>query len=647
TGRWTVAFREPVNWASINKLEGEGNSDLVFSYAQNLGIARKVTLLLNSGDKTQEIAIMQEGIASPAIGFISRKTIVGRDAAPVVMKLVSDQLKYNLNDIQISCMYDDELTEPWIADLRLTADELQFNVLENTLGAARSVRITLTVVDGRDREYSGFTDLSQMVVNTLPFADIRAKIPGATGEYAFTGDTEALEAVVVSESGNMNLETNPQTSFNKIDWTVNDRTAYIQSVDGTYGFRVKTATTGDNTFARYSRVLIGLKGAVLVKESEPERYTLTGLTAQNILSSEAGTASDIADKAKTISQLTDDDLYTFVRLTGTEFSSANRNFVNVNGGYVVKSSWETAGIDGGAYVDCVPTAIRDNDRGTAYVLVNLKAPWCRTPVPAGSGSISGIITHSKLKRYGAGDGYIARYFIRPLDISDIRMNSPAQSRTIVEWNWYGASGECSTVAVPSISNIAPSTGSGLMSCTKTATIGMGANFACIPADLGKAATSNALTFGASWWNTAEDRGEGFVFQFSTAGMSGHSLAVSFAQGGGSGSATTYHVPAYWQIAYSTDGTNYAVLPGSTYGVRPLPLWGADILFTCPGQQDHCFFLPDELLGHSDVYVKLVAASNICGTNAKDGGEGGRITATENTGAVSVRFNSITFTYIPN
>ncbi|MDR2628136.1 MAG: hypothetical protein LBC40_08910 [Dysgonamonadaceae bacterium] len=746
TGKWTAAFKQEVNWASIDKLEGEGNSSVVFSYAENLGASRKVTLVLSTGEKVQEIVLVQAG-NTPQLKFANTRPEIAKTALPVQLDLTTN-LKYNLSDIQISTLYDDELSEQWITDARVTISGLEFQALENTTGSDRTVRVTLTLIDGNDKEYTTYADIKQTaadafltpektktevsklatseivvlqtnvnnsmayfttavnyasggadwithlvvkgntmtfdiadnetgapraasinlklengngeVINIsypveqsetessfIAFADIRAKISGATGEYTFTSDFDAMEGIVISEQGNMNLETNPQTVYNNVDWTENDKTVYIQSINGTYGFRIKTATVTDNTFQRYSKVNIKLNGLTLVKEANPTRYTLTGLTIANILDAESGTAANVIDKAKTISQLTDDDMYTFVRLINTEFSPANYNFFNVNGGYVVKSSWETAGMSNGAYVDCVPTAIRDNDKGTAYVLVNLKTPGFRTAIPTGSGSISGIITHSKFKRYGAGDGTIGRYFIRPLNILDIDMNNPALSNIIVEWNWYGASGVCSIAATPSISNITPAIGSGLMSCTKTATIGMGANFACIPADLGKVDVKNALTFGASWWNVAEDRGEGFIFQFSTAEKNGHSLAISFAQGGGSGSATTYHVPAYWQIEYSTDGTNYTVLPNSTYGVRPLPLWGADILFSCPGQQDHCFFLPDELLGQSYVYVKLVAQSNICGTNAKDGGEGGRITATENTGNVSVRFNSITFTYIPN
>jgi hypothetical protein len=746
TGKWTATFKNQVNWASINKVEGEGNSSVVFSYAQNLGAPRKVTLILQSGERTQEIAIIQTG-NTPALKFANTAPEIAKTALPIQLDLTTN-LKYNLNDIQLSLLYDDELSEQWVTDAKITTQGLEFYALENTASSSRTARITLTLIDGTGKEYITYSDVTQTTANAyltpekpeseltklaasetvvlqtnvnnsfayattaisytgsstdwisnvvikgntltfdvaenetglirnatinlrlqnndgevinfnypvtqsenalinLTFEEIRARIPGATGEYTFTSDFDGMEGVIISEQGNMNLETNPQTVFNNIDWTENDKTAYIQSITGLYGFRIKTAIVADNTFSRYSKVRFALKGVTLVKESDPERYTLQGVTASNILSSVNGTAADVVNKTKTISELTDADMYTFVKLIRTEFSLANRNFVNVNGGYVVKTDWETAGIANGAYVDCVPTAIRDDDSGTAYVLVNLKAPWCRTEIPSGSGNISGIITHSKLKRYGAGDGTIGKYFIRPLALSDIDMNDPPLSTTIVEWNWYGTSGVCSVVTVPSIDNITPAIGSGLMNCTKTATIGFGSNFACIPGDKGKTATNNALTFGASWWNVTEGRGEGFVFKFSTAGKSGHSLAVSFAQGGGSGNATTYHVPTYWQIEYSTDGTNYTLLPNSTYGVRPLPTWGNNALFTWPGQQDHCFFLPDALLGQTDVYVKLVAASNICGTNAPDGGEGGQITASTNTGTVSVRFNSITFTYIPN
>ena len=54
---------------------------------------------------------------------------------------------------------------------------------------------------------------------------------------------------------------------------------------------------------------ISLNGVTLTKEADPERYTLSGLTAANIVSQTPGTASDLIRKEKSIGQLTDEDIY--------------------------------------------------------------------------------------------------------------------------------------------------------------------------------------------------------------------------------------------------------------------------------------------------------------------------------------------------
>ena len=45
-GDWTATFTEQISWASLNKVSGSGNSDLVFTYSANYGINRKVGIVL-------------------------------------------------------------------------------------------------------------------------------------------------------------------------------------------------------------------------------------------------------------------------------------------------------------------------------------------------------------------------------------------------------------------------------------------------------------------------------------------------------------------------------------------------------------------------------------------------------------------------
>ena len=48
-GEWTARFTRNVKWASLNKLEGYGNHEIVFTYAANYGISRKVGVVFQKG----------------------------------------------------------------------------------------------------------------------------------------------------------------------------------------------------------------------------------------------------------------------------------------------------------------------------------------------------------------------------------------------------------------------------------------------------------------------------------------------------------------------------------------------------------------------------------------------------------------------
>ena len=50
-----------------------------------------------------------------------------------------------------------------------------------------------------------------------------------------------------------------------------------------------------------------------------------------------------------------------------------------------------------------------------------------------------------------------------------------------------------------------------------------------------------------------------ALKFSTAGA-GEKLSLNFTNSQGNAGATSIHGPVYWHVEYSTDGTNFTVLP---------------------------------------------------------------------------------------
>lgn len=749
TGQWSATFKEPVKWASIDKLKGEGNSSLLFSYSENLEASRKVELILTCDGKEQVVVFVQAGI-TPSFKLPST-AITSKEALPVSLDLITN-LKYTLDEVSIVLTYDDELSEQWVTEAHLMEEALVFYALENTTGADRMAQIQLLLVDGvgakhsvstrvtqksestvfsPEKEKSDLTKLaatetvtfqsnitysaahflpevlyqagvadwivnpvlkdntltfdvtenntgaprsatirlklenkegvvvsldypvvqSDKAVTIYSFADLRAKVP-PSGEYSDFTEFDAIEGIVISDAGNPNMETNPQQTYNKVDNEENEKTAYIQSLDGSYGFRIKTPSPGENTFVRYSRVILSLKGIRVEKEWDPERYTLWNVSPQHIVSVEPGTAGTLPAKVRSIAELTDNDLYTQVSLKEVEVSLPYGTWTNVNWGYLsLKAPWNPKGA---SYVDAVPTGIRDTKGGYMNVLTNAYAPWCRTTLPTGSGTIKGIVTHSRIKRFAA-NGDIGRYSVRPLTEEDIQLNNPVKSATLVEWNWM-TNGTCSTGTITrNGTNIPARIGQGNMTFTSPEEIEkafLGAHSVCNSSNTDNAAKgpNTALTISLAinkkkWYDKNTGKGEGFVFNFSTAGVSGKHLSIHFSQGGGSGSNTTMTVPVYWNIEYSTDGINYTVLPNSNYSVRPLTGWNLGYLFACPGMQEHAFELPASLFGQANVSIRLVPNSDICGSNTDmDGGESGLTSALSGTAAIGVRLGVVSFKY---
>ena len=92
-----------------------------------------------------------------------------------------------------------------------------------------------------------------------------------------------LSGWVISDFRSKNMAFNPNTNYDKVDTSVSERTAYMESEDGAYGVRLFFNDAEDNELRRYSKMQIGLKGTKIVKELNPERYSIVGLEAENLL----------------------------------------------------------------------------------------------------------------------------------------------------------------------------------------------------------------------------------------------------------------------------------------------------------------------------------------------------------------------------
>lgn len=670
TGEWSVRLSEDVEWASINRLNGSGNTPVLFKYGANYGVPRAVDIIFTRGGLEQAVRMTQEG-EDPILSLEESRIEIFSNPWDLRIGL-DNNLREDYKQIRDTIVYsvipdedDDETPEPdeeWIENLAVGTDAVTFSTLKNNSPRKRQAAITLTYIDAKEKKHAVTLTITQAteeacmtftpyrakttrkattikaelkhnlgsllgkVVCTPTYeADYRTLIKGESGQVVINNPEASSEGIVISDKDNANVETTPNTERNATDYTVNAKTAYVQMLDGSYGYRLQFDAADDNTLKRYSQVKISLNGVTLTKEADPERYTLSGLTAANIVSQTPGTASDLIRKEKSIGQLTDEDIYTYVSLREVEFALPDGSYTNVNEGYFGTAN----------HTSCVPRTLCDKDGGAISMLVNNKTPWRRdgSGMPKGKGTLSGVIVHDLQPRYGyTNEGYIGRYSVRVLEKEEIDLaasESSSNRQTLVEWNWNNAE-----VRTNADGTIAPDRGNGSLWCTDPAAkylLDNEYNGLTTSAGLN---SKNALKFeNTYWWDFAENTGYAVALKFSTEGA-GANLSLNFTNSQGNAGGTSIYGPVYWQVEYSTDGVNFTVLPESGFCCRPFVYWqgagGKDLSYCAvPGYADRVFILPDALRNRPEVTLLIKARSTQCiasNTATVDQGDTGTITS---------------------
>ena len=239
-------------------------------------------------------------------------------------------------------------------------------------------------------------------------------------------DYVIIEGIVVSNPDNRNAGENTQLTTSTIDYTVSERTLYLESKDGRYGIAILTNEVEDNIFDQYDHVQLLIQGATGNLVENPDRYELEGVTKSMVISRTAGSASDVPVKEKHMNELTDDDIYTYVTLKEVEFPVRKGSITPVNEGYAIGTNAHR--------ISKYPLLVRDINGDAMYMMTNTNCAYRSdgTRLPYGSGDISGVIVHERFSRFewrnGADPaemtddptlGYIGRYQIRHQNKEDI------------------------------------------------------------------------------------------------------------------------------------------------------------------------------------------------------------------------------------
>ena len=112
----------------------------------------------------------------------------------------------------------------------------------------------------------------------MTFEEVRGLIAEAEGEITLDQDI-AVSGTVISDWASPNMAGSPMPkAAEKPDLGINDCTAYMQNADASLGLALVTTDAQQNNLQRYDKLKLWCKGLTLTKRSNPERYTLSGVT---------------------------------------------------------------------------------------------------------------------------------------------------------------------------------------------------------------------------------------------------------------------------------------------------------------------------------------------------------------------------------
>lgn len=143
-GDWTANFTESVEWAALDRLKGNGNSEVVLSYSANYGLSRRLAIALSKNELKDTIVVNQAGmISTPSLAWSCDSIALNKNAGRAELKIKSN-LYYSLQNIESSVEFKGEAKE-WISDIKFDGRKMIFEFTENTASERRRANIRLKV----------------------------------------------------------------------------------------------------------------------------------------------------------------------------------------------------------------------------------------------------------------------------------------------------------------------------------------------------------------------------------------------------------------------------------------------------------------------------------------------------------------------
>lgn len=431
--------------------KGQGREGFEVAYDENDGVARVAMVKISVSETYSDtLYIRQKGAVVPSLELEeSSLSLSGSASGNREVGLTT-----NLRDDEIVVKTIFEEGSAWISDVKVENSVLSFKYEANALAHMRKAQIQLIYVDE-----SGFDAVRTVYINqkndsdaetaTVTIAELRSTSSAAPSVIE---DDMVLEGIVVSNRESGNMGDNTQFSMIGIDYSMCQRTVYVESLDGSCGIMLITEAEEDNVFKQFDKVRISLRGRTLCRstvidaDKDPVYCWIEGVKATDVLSVEHGAAAPL--KEKYISELTDDDIFTYVTLKDCELPFRKGSLTPVN-----EKLTNAAAVN---KVNKFAISLHDIEGSSIYVYTNTTCPYRRDGhrLPYGSGKMKGVIVHELYSRFiyqdnNSGDedtyGNIGRYQIRHTSLDDFAM---AQDRSeadfsaiLAEWRYILAASQ--------------------------------------------------------------------------------------------------------------------------------------------------------------------------------------------------------------
>ncbi len=653
-GEFSLIDPENNSWIELRATTFEKDGQLPVHVKSNDGFKRRADILLSTETRKDTISVFQKGAVEEKFYIASSSMLVynGGDG----ISTVSAEINVPLSRIRTEVRFTGQ--EEWIRDCQLTTSSFSFKATDNPdKNYKRRAIIVLSYVDGWNATQTAsitvFQAPSDNKIGSVFTAEQLRSLATVSG-YTLPEDA-FIEGYIVSttEGGNAGdaLVDDYKQGTGVIDYTLTERTSYLESVDGKYGFRLIASETGENNFIRYSMVYLGIGGAVVKKSAaEPVHYTIEGVRSSEVLACSDGAAT-MPWKEKSITELTDDDINTLVKIKNCEIAMRKGPFTPVNEGYTSLCGYNR--------LAKYPILIRDIKGGSMYMFTNMTCSYRRNgeTLPYGSGDITGIVVHESYKSFEK-DGNIGRYQLRHLlrEEIDLKPNfEDSFSGIITEFRYAEFPGENQKTTLPNailatkgngelchtygkVSNYSPSYFYiGECGSKKKGMYAEGAGIELDEGGIyepwvttgtesaqntdGKGWFKDNLNLSWSnkyWWNSG--RGYCWLVNFSTEGITSDVVSMQFAMYNNSQSARS---PRYWKAQYSLTTTSCDASDDSQwvdigeFTVPDVAIWASQNDWQTLGTRVYDFPLPVEILGHESVSIRLMPRNNKAAAKSED------------------------------